>query len=121
MNNGVCRPLFKNYTCECLGDSYSGLHCEIISSKTQIYVIISKSFAYIAIIAMISVAMFVIIMDVLKYYFGIDPVQEERERIRRKKKNKQKKRTKPPAILRFSCFNARSSQKLDSTIIEATI
>jgi uncharacterized membrane protein len=121
MNNGVCRSLFKNYTCECLGDSYSGHYCEIISSKTQIYVIISKSFAYIAIIAMISVAMFVIIMDVLKYYFGIDPVQKERERFRRKKKNKQKKRTKPPVILRFTYVNARSSQELNSFIEEATV
>jgi hypothetical protein len=70
---------------------------------------------------MISVAMFVIIMDVLKYYFGIDPVQKERERFRRKKKNKQKKRTKPPVILRFTCCRLPSSQKLDCTIIEATI
>ena len=27
---------------------------------------------------MVSVAMFVIIMDILKYCFGIDPVREER-------------------------------------------
>jgi hypothetical protein len=118
MNNGVCRPLFKNYTCECLGDSYSGHYCEIISSKTQIYVIISKSFAYIAIIATISVALFVIIMDVLTYCFGIDPVHKDRERVRRKDR---KRKTKPPVILRFTYVNARSSQELNSFIEEATV
>jgi hypothetical protein len=63
MNNGVCRSLLLNYTCECLGDSYSGRHCEITSKKMIISKIVSKSFAYIAIIALISVAMFVVIME----------------------------------------------------------
>ncbi|CAF5218913.1 unnamed protein product, partial [Rotaria magnacalcarata] len=69
-NDGVCRPILLNYKCECLGDSYSGRHCEIPSMKITILKIVSKSFAYIAIIAMISVAMFIVIMDILKYCFG---------------------------------------------------
>jgi hypothetical protein len=84
-NNGVCRPLLLNYRCECLGDSYSDRHCEITATKIIIYKIVSKSFAYVAIIAIVSVAMFIVIMDILKYCFGIDPVDEERERMRRKK------------------------------------
>ncbi|CAF2929625.1 unnamed protein product [Rotaria sp. Silwood2] len=79
-NNGVCRPLLLHYKCECLGDSYSGRHCEITSLKIKIYKIVSKSFSYVAIIAISCVVMFVIIMDILKYCFGIDPTREDLER-----------------------------------------
>ena len=118
MNNGVCRPLLRNYLCECLGDSYSGRHCEITSKRTIILKIVSKSFAYIAIIAMVSVAVFVVVMDILKYCFDIDPVDAERERIRRKKRAKKRK---PPVIQRFTYVNAplKVSEQSISTI-EAT-
>lgn len=95
-NNGVCRPILLNYTCECLGDSYSGRHCEIVSKRIIIYKTISKTFSYVAIIAISIVVMFVIIMDVLKYCFGIDPVRKERERYRRRKH---------PIIQRFTYVN----------------
>lgn len=36
--------------------------------------------------------MFIIIMDVLKYGFGIDPIREELERMQRKKQMKKVKR-----------------------------
>ncbi len=85
VNNGVCRPLFRDYKCECLGESFSGRHCEIIATKIKLYRFISKSFSYVGIVAMINVAMFIVIMDILKYCFGIDPVAEERERMRRRK------------------------------------
>ncbi len=84
-NNGVCRPMLRDYECKCLDDSFSGRHCELIATKIKIYRIVSKSFAYVAIIAMVSVTMFVVIMDILKYCFGIDPVHKERERLRRKR------------------------------------
>ena len=90
MNNGICRPLFKNYTCECLNDSYSGRHCENIATRIKIYRTVSTSMAYIAILALISTVMFIVIMDILKYCFGIDPVHKERERIRRKKQAKKR-------------------------------
>jgi hypothetical protein len=41
-------------------------------------------------------------MDILKYCFGIDPVSEERERIRREKRAKKRK----PIIQRFIYVNA---------------
>ncbi|CAF4147425.1 unnamed protein product [Rotaria sp. Silwood2] len=90
-NNGVCRPLSLNYTCECLGDSYSSRLCEITSLRIKIYKIVSKSFSYVAIIAMSCVVMFVIIVDILKYCFGIDPTREDLERYRREKRTKQRK------------------------------
>ena len=83
-NNGVCRSLSSDYKCECLGGSYSGRHCEVKSSQLKVHQAMSRSFAYVAICALIIVALFIIVMDVLKYAFGIDPVREDRERHQRK-------------------------------------
>jgi hypothetical protein len=91
-----------DYKCECLSGSYSGRHCEITEKKIIIYKIVGKSFAYVGIIAMTCVAMFVIIMDILKYCFGIDPIRKDLERIRRAKKAKKRK----PVIQRFIYVNA---------------
>jgi hypothetical protein len=120
LNGGVCQPIPHGYECKCLGDSYSGRHCEIIGKKIFILKIVSKSFAYIAIIVMSSAAMFVVIMDILKYCFGIDPVQEERERIRRKK---QAKRRKNPADQQLIIVNTALNpfEKPLSTIEVTTI
>ncbi len=113
-NKGICHPLLMDYKCECLSGSYSGRHCEITAKRIIIYKIIGKSFAYIAIIAMSCVAMFVIIMDILKYCFGIDPTREDLERIRRAKQAKKRK----PVIQRFVYVNAppTTSQEAISTI-----
>jgi hypothetical protein len=79
---------------------------------------VSKSFAYVAITAMTTVAMFVIIMDILKYCFGIDPVHEERERIRREKRAKKRK----PVIQRFVYINAPpASEEQVVTTAETTV
>ena len=94
-NRGVCRRLLLGYQCECLAGSYSGRHCEIVAQRVVIFKIVSKSFAYVAIIAMSTVAAFVIIMDLLKYGFGIDPVRKEREEILKKKKPKPKQKKIP--------------------------
>jgi hypothetical protein len=110
-----------NYTCECLGDSYSGRHCEITNSGTVIRQMVSKSFSFIAIFALVIVAAFIVIMDILKYCFGIDPVHEERERIRRKKQVVKCK----PAIQRFVYVHALPeltlSEELISTKKETTV
>ncbi len=48
--------------------------------------------------------MFIIIMDILKYCFGIDPVDKDRQLIRRNKQEKKRK----PVIQRFVYVNAPS-------------
>lgn len=93
LNKGVCRPLFGGAKCECLQGSYEGEFCEIVTKRIIILRFVSKSFAFVAILALVSVALFIIIMDILKYGFGIDPVAEDREYLRRKKR-----RPKPKAI-----------------------
>jgi hypothetical protein len=92
-NKGICRSLLFDYKCECLFGS-SGRHCEHIATSLAIRKYVSKSFAYIAIIAMITAACFVIVLDVLKYIFGIDPVCKERDRIRRRRALRKKRKPK---------------------------
>ena len=99
LNGGVCRSLFLNYTCECPDSSYSGRHCEVTDSARILRQILCKSFAYIAIIAMVTVALLIVTLDVLKYGFGIDPAKEEFERMW-KKKMKLKRKT-PVVAIRY--------------------
>ncbi len=103
LNNGVCRPLLGDYKCECLGDSFSGSHCEITATYVVVRQIVSKSFAYIAILAGSSVITFIVIMDILKYCFGIDPAGDELQRIRRKKRAK---KTKHSIVIRYTYLHA---------------
>lgn len=96
---GVCQNISNrdsDYTCECLGDSfYFGHHCEQKTKRIMLLQIVSTSINYIAIAVMSSTAMFIIIMDILKYCFDIDPVEGEREKIRRRR----------PVIQRFVYVN----------------
>ncbi|CAF1171569.1 unnamed protein product [Adineta ricciae] len=112
-NRGVCRPLLGAYKCECLFGT-GGEHCEKITTKLYIYRVVATSFAFIAILAMISVILFVIIMDFLRYFFGIDPVRRERERIRKERRAKRRK----PVIQRFVYVNAKPPPKRTLSTIE---
>lgn len=112
MNNGACRPLFLNYTCECLGTSYSGRYCEIVATSMITRQTVIKSFGYITIIFLVVIVSFFVIMDILKYCFGIDPTKYELETIRKAKAAKKAKR--PPVIQRFIYVNA-PSQRPEST------
>lgn len=107
MNDGVCQPLTQNYRCLCLGDGYSGRHCEIRANELVVHEAVSRSFAYVAIIAIASVVVFIIALDVLKYWFGIDPAKKASESEREKQK-------KPSAAIRFIYVNAPSIQPSES-------
>ena len=121
LNKGVCQPLLLNYTCLCLGDSYSGRHCEITKNQILVLQRVSKSFAYIAIIAIIGVGIFVVTMDVLQYGFGVDPVGPLRKKPQPKKP---KKRNKPVTIIRYIYVHGpieQSSQTINSAVQETTV
>ena len=90
LNKGACRHLVGSYQCECLEQAYSGLHCETPSRRIRTLQLISKSFGYVAISALSCVTMFIVLMDILNYGFGIDPVCEERAKIREKKRAKRR-------------------------------
>ncbi|UJR32393.1 hypothetical protein I4U23_019855 [Adineta vaga] len=91
-NGGICRPLFRDYVCECLGTSYSGRHCELVANLLYIRRIVSKSVGYIALLSIIGVFLLVIILDILKYFFKIDPAKHELEKLKRKQQEKNIKR-----------------------------
>lgn len=84
LNKGRCVSVHPTYKCQCISPSYSGHHCEQVASSVVVRQYVSKSFAFIAIIAISLVAGFILIMDILKYGFGIDPVREEREFLQRR-------------------------------------
>ena len=110
-NNGICRRLFMNYTCDCLGEHFSGRHCEIVAKKLVILKFVSKSVGYIAIICLVSTAAFFVIMDILKYCFGIDPTKDELERIRRSKAIQRAKKRRRPVIQKFIYVNEPSTEQ----------
>ena len=111
-NRAVCRPLLRNYSCECLDSSYSGRHCENVATLRVVRQTVCKSFGYVAILSLVFVVGFVVVMDILKYGFGIDPVKEEREKIRRAKAMQRRKHR--PVIQRFTYFNETPQQQPES-------
>lgn len=70
---------------------YLSTICEHTADHIVLKKMVSKSFAYIAILAICGVALFVIVMDLLKYCFGIDPVAKERGKRSKKKRRKMNK------------------------------
>ena len=107
-NAGVCRPTFLNYTCECVSPSYSGRHCETTSKTLLTRQMVCKSFGYVAILCIVSVASFILLMDALRYFFGIDPVKKDLKRIRRRKNQRRtmKPRRDPhPIVCRYVYVN----------------
>ena len=91
LNKGMCRSVPPSYECVCLSEIYSGRHCENIARSIIIRQYVSKAFGYIAILALVFVVGFVVIMDILKYVFGIDPVHEDRKFLRRRRAAFQRK------------------------------
>ncbi|CAF1319383.1 unnamed protein product [Rotaria sordida] len=67
-------------------------------------------FAYVAIIAILSAVSFIIVLDILKYGFGIDPVREEPDQIRRKRALL--KRTNPETRKPQNTFHLRRMNKV---------
>jgi len=97
-NNAVCRSTFQNWTCLCLDNNYySGQYCQIDSSKVNFLKIASRSVAYIVIIFLISTAMFIFTMDILKYVFGIDLAK-----VKHQPEKRQIKRKHRPIVQRFT-------------------
>ena len=97
-NRAQCVSAFGNWSCLCVDyELYSGIYCETKSDKLKTKEIVSRSFASIAIGSIGTVLSFVIIMDLLKYCFRIDPIMDERrfmkeqEEIHRKEKQKLKR------------------------------
>jgi hypothetical protein len=83
---------------------------------------VSKSFAYIVILAIIIVAIFIVTLDVLKYFFGIDPVGPVRKELQSKNGKKRLKKHKHATIIRYIYVNAlpRTSPQIMISTMEET-
>lgn len=72
--------------CVCLDSTlYYGDYCQLRTNSLQVKQALSRSFASIAITAIVLTCSFVVLMDVLKYGFHIDPVKTERQKVRQEK------------------------------------
>ncbi|CAF0759798.1 unnamed protein product [Adineta ricciae] len=92
-NRGACRSSELSWQCHCVDPTvYSGVYCEHESKSLVVKKALGKSFASIAIAAIVVVFLFVIVMDVLKYGFMIDPVERERQLMKDERKKKKKKK-----------------------------
>ena len=106
-NRGTCQTVELQWKCLCLDSSlYYGDYCQFKTTKLQIREILSKSFASIAIGAIIATCTFIAVMDILKYAFHIDPVERERESYRRRREERRRarrpiKNNQPKIALRF--------------------
>ena len=87
-NDAQCASSYGNWSCLCTNtELYSGAYCQIKSSSLITKEIVSRSFGGVAIGCISTVVGFVIIMDVLKYGFNIDPVDNELRSRKEKNKN----------------------------------
>jgi hypothetical protein len=120
-NNGICISNSGNWSCSCISSVlYSGTYCQIKSSSLRTKEIVSRSFAGVAIGCLATVVGFVVIMDILKYFFNIDPVENEfrswkdkkadqrreERRQERKRKNKVNQSKQPVLAVRFQYIHA---------------
>ena len=109
-NDGVCQSLYSNWSCLCTNNQlYSGIYCEVKSNSLRIKEICSRSFAGVAIGCIVTVLGFVLIMDILKYLFHVDPVHYELRRVRQKRAIRRRKIVRPqqpPVITRLEYINA---------------
>ena len=98
-NSGVCQPLFRDYRCACSSSDFSGRHCEITAGSVVARQIVSRSFAYVAIVCLAGVFAFMVVLDILKYVFHVDDITSKDRR--RKLKGTVRKTKKPAVAIRF--------------------
>ncbi len=84
-NSGICQSNGLAWKCLCINPSFYGNFCEYQTSSLQVKKALTKSFASVAISVLVLTCSFVVIMDILKYVFRVDPVKTERERLHKHK------------------------------------
>jgi len=104
LNNGICQTIDMKWKCICLDSSfYYGDYCQFQTSSLKIREALSRSLASVAISVIAVTCSFVILMDILKYVFHVDPVEDVREKYRKQKEEaKRAAKLKEPRIaIRF--------------------
>jgi hypothetical protein len=100
-NGAICASSYLTWSCTCLDSSfYSGTYCQDKSSSLIFKQALSKSLGIVAIIAICIVVGFVIVMDILKYVFKIDPIDRERHRLKMEKEKEDQKRFRKKKVIK---------------------
>lgn len=103
-NGGKCFTRDDEPICECLGkDLYHGDRCQYRRTRLIVLQSVSKTFSWLSILILSSFALFIIMMDCLKYCFHIDLTENELNEIRRETVKKKKKHR--PVIQKFVYVN----------------
>ena len=133
LNRGVCFSRYAHEKCLCLDRFYYGRRCEFLHKNTQILNAVSRgnprpihthtfwflsrsvSFSlgtgYLIIIVLVTFATFILLMDILKYVFGIDSVKKDRDSLSRKRRKKRPcKKRMPNIAIRFTYVPADDRQ-----------
>lgn len=102
-NNGFCKTTDLVWKCICIDDKlFYGDYCEFQSNSLKVLKALSRSFASVAITAIALTCSFVILMDLLKYVFHIDPAKGERAaKAAEKQAKKAMKQPAPQVAIRF--------------------
>ena len=101
-------PLFRNYTCLCLGISYVGRYCETKQNALVVLQKVTKSFASVAIVFIVCICLFVIALDILRFIFGINSTPADLKRLLRRRAARKMKTTakkKAEMAVRFTYVN----------------
>ena len=114
-NGGLCRGLLRDYKCECVSASHSGRLCETVANSLIVRKAVGTSLGYTALLSVLSLTVFIVVMDVLKYVFHIDPVGDERKRLQVEKA--QKKALKHVVAVRYLYVNGMAWIRRASTTV----
>ena len=103
-NRGLCQTINMTWKCTCLDSSlFYGDYCQFQTNFLLIRKALSRSFASVAITAIVSTCSFIVLMDILKYVFHIDPVKAERQRCQKRQEEIKRapKSSSPKVAIRF--------------------
>ena len=103
-NKGICQTINMAWQCTCLDSSlFYGDYCQFQTNFLLIRKALSRSFASIAITIIFSTCSFIVLMDILKYVFHIDPAKAERQRYRKRQEERKQspKSSSPKVAIRF--------------------
>jgi hypothetical protein len=92
------------WKCICLDPTYYyGNYCQFETNTLQVRKVLSRSFASIAITVLVFTCSFILLMDILKYVFHVDPVKTESEKSQKQKEEGKRavKSNVPKVAIRF--------------------
>ena len=109
VNGGVCRSRYNRGTCVCNDDFYYGQYCELLKTSTNVRINLNRGdgrlswslpnrsslcvgIGWLMIFVLSTFVSYILLMDILKYVFGIDPVEVDRDHLSQRRFKARRKR-----------------------------